>query len=345
MNINRIFVLSGLLLILGFPASAIAQEEPTRSITQITGDLYRGQNNNHFTVFLVTDEGIIMTDPINPGFSAWLKSELDTRFDVPVKYVLYSHHHGDHASGGDVFADTATFVGHENMLTHLAMPPESTPLPLEGQYAIAATMDANGNGLIEMGEASGAVLSNYAGFDENGDGVLNGAEVLRGPISQVRKPDVTYATNMVISLGGKDVEMTWTGEMNHSSDVSVITFPEEKAMHIVDFVTFQRLPYREMDFENRMFDEWMTAINHWETVSKDYDYISPGHGPLGDTSDVTEWREYFDQLQAAVSEGIAAGQSLEEMRASIELPDYSDWSGYSWLHENVLGMYHFLTDE
>ena len=29
---------------------------PTRTITQIAGDLYRAQNNNHFTAFLVTSE-------------------------------------------------------------------------------------------------------------------------------------------------------------------------------------------------------------------------------------------------------------------------------------------------
>ena len=151
MNHNgvRILVLLGLIASLGVSATSSAQGTPRRSITPITGDLYRGQNNNHFTVFLVTDEGIILTDPINTGFATWLKSELDSRFDVPVRYVLYSHHHGDHASGGDVFADTAKFVGHENMLSHLAMPPESTPLPIEGQYALAATMDANGNGKLE----------------------------------------------------------------------------------------------------------------------------------------------------------------------------------------------------
>jgi glyoxylase-like metal-dependent hydrolase (beta-lactamase superfamily II) len=295
-------------------------------------------------VFLVTDEGIILADPINTGFATWLKGELDKRFDVPVRYVLYSHHHGDHASGGDIFADTAEFVGHENMLDHLAMPPESTPLPLEGQYAIAATMDANGNGRIEKGEASGPILANFSGFDANGDGELNGAEVLRGPLSDVRPPDITYSTTKVISLGGKQVEMTWVGEMNHSMDMSVITFPDERAMHIVDFVTFQRLPYREMDFENGMFDEWMAAIRHWEVVAEDYDYISAGHGPVGDASDVTEWRRYFEQLRDAVAEAIANGQSLEEMRESIEIEEFRDWEGYSWLDENVLGMYHFLTD-
>jgi len=347
MNHNgvRVLVLLGLITSLGVSATSSAQGTPRRSITPITGDLYRGQNNNHFTVFLVTDEGIILTDPINTGFATWLKSELDSRFDVPVRYVLYSHHHGDHASGGDVFADTAKFVGHENMLSHLAMPPESTPLPIEGQYAIAATMDANGNGRIESSEASGAILNNFSGFDANGDGELSGAEVLRGPLSAVRPPDITYSRTTVISLGGKQVEMTWVGEMNHSMDMSVITFPAERAMHIVDFITFQRLPYREMDFENGLFDEWMSAIKHWESLADDYDYISPGHGPVGDITDVREWRRYFEKLRDSVADGIAAGQSLEEMRENIEIEEYSEWEGYSWLDENVLGMYHFLTDD
>ena len=337
----RLLALLSLMISLGISSTSLAQ--PTRSITHITGDLYRGQNNNHFMLLLVTDEGIIMTDPINAGFSTWLKDEIESRFGVPVRYVLYSHHHGDHASGGAIFADTAQFVGHENMLNHLALPPDSTPLPVVGQYAIVATMDTNGNGRIEQSEASGR-LNNFSAFDANGDGELSGAEVLRGPLSGVHPPNITYSRTTSITLGGKEAHMTWVGEMNHSMDMSVISFPDERAMQVVDFITFQRLPYREMDFENGLFDEWMSAIKHWESLADDYDYISPGHGPVGDLADVKEWRRYFEALRDAVAAGIAAGQSLEEMRASIEIPEYSDWEGYSWLDENVLGMYHFLTD-
>ena len=45
-----------------------------------------------------------------------------------------------------------------------------------------------------------------------------------------------------------------------------------------------------------------------------------------------------------MADAIAEGNTLEEMRASIEIPEYSHWAGYNWLDENVLGMYHFLTD-
>ncbi len=104
---------------LGFIQLATAQQAPTRAIDNVTGDLYRAVNNAHRTVFLVTSEGIILADPIGTEFATWLKAELAERFDVPVRYVLYSHFHDDHASGGAVFADTAELVGHENMIPNL----------------------------------------------------------------------------------------------------------------------------------------------------------------------------------------------------------------------------------
>ena len=110
-------ILTGMLIIflMIFANMTQAQQKPPkRSITQIEGDLYRFQNNFHFSVFLVTPEGIIVTDPINAGVAQWLKAELTKRFKKEVKYVIYSHEHPDHIAGGEVFADTAIVVAHEN---------------------------------------------------------------------------------------------------------------------------------------------------------------------------------------------------------------------------------------
>ena len=49
---------------------------PKRSIKKIAGDLYRFQNNFHFSVFFVTPDGIIATDPINKGAAQWLNHNL-----------------------------------------------------------------------------------------------------------------------------------------------------------------------------------------------------------------------------------------------------------------------------
>lgn len=106
-------LLTGLLLALGTVGAQAA--EAKRAITNIAGDLYRFQNNFHFSVFLVTDEGIVVTDPINADAATWLKGELASRFPgKPIKYLVYSHDHRDHIAGGEVFADTAIVVAHEN---------------------------------------------------------------------------------------------------------------------------------------------------------------------------------------------------------------------------------------
>jgi glyoxylase-like metal-dependent hydrolase (beta-lactamase superfamily II) len=89
-------------------------QPPKRDITKIAGDLYRFQNNFHYSVFLVTPAGIIVTDPIDAEAAKWLKAELAQRFKQPIKYLIYSHDHRDHIAGGEVFADTAIVVAHEN---------------------------------------------------------------------------------------------------------------------------------------------------------------------------------------------------------------------------------------
>jgi len=74
---------AGVLFVLMLSATAAAQQQPARNIVNVTGQLYRAQNDNHYTVFLVTSEGVIMSDPINRDFSRWLKNEISTRFRVP----------------------------------------------------------------------------------------------------------------------------------------------------------------------------------------------------------------------------------------------------------------------
>src|SRR5687767_11153397 len=207
----------------GSVTSAFAQQKPpARGIVNITGQLYRAQNNNHYTVFLVTPEGIIMSDPINRDFARYLKAEFATRFKVPVRYVLYTHSDWDHASGGVVFADTAEFVGQQNMLVSLAPPAGNPPLDAAG-----TKMDANRNGVVERSEAAGAVAERFAQFDYNRDNLVTGAELARGSVSDVYPPTLTFADRHTVTLGGKRVTMTHLGTA-HADDSSVIHFPDER---------------------------------------------------------------------------------------------------------------------
>src|SRR5438552_10257578 len=162
-----------------------------QEIGKLTGDVYYARMDDYVSAFMVTTDGIILVEPIGAEMATWLKAELARRFNVPVKYVIYSHSHWDHASGGAVYADTARFIGHENMLKNIAMPPANTPLPQN-----VRAQDTNGNGRIELPEAQGNTKAQFDLYDANHDGALTGAEITRGPIGNVRAPDLTYTDRL-----------------------------------------------------------------------------------------------------------------------------------------------------
>jgi glyoxylase-like metal-dependent hydrolase (beta-lactamase superfamily II) len=301
----------GLLILGALVPSARAQEKrPARAIVNVTGQLYRAQNDNHYTVFLVTSEGIIMSDPINRDFSRWLKSEMASRFKVPVRYVLYTHHHWDHASGGIVFADTAEFVGHEQMTMALGTP--TGRLSLTGN---AAKMDTNRNGMIERSEATGGIATQFVLYDTNQDGVLHGVELAREPIGDVYPPSTIFSDRRTVTLGGKRVEMISIGPA-HSLDSAVLYFPEERAVFSADILQVRRLPQNVGPTVGSLIDA-MKII-----TSLDFDHALTGHALAGTKKDALDLLRYYEELSTGVAAGIAAGRSLADIQKTLTLDGF-----------------------
>ena len=58
----------------------------------------------------VTSAGVVVVDPIHEDAATWLKANLSQITDKPVTHLIYSHSHGDHASGGKVFKNAGALV-------------------------------------------------------------------------------------------------------------------------------------------------------------------------------------------------------------------------------------------
>jgi glyoxylase-like metal-dependent hydrolase (beta-lactamase superfamily II) len=302
-----------------------------QEIGKLTGDVYYARMDDYVSAFMVTPEGIVLVEPIGTEMATWLKGELATRFHVPVKFVIYSHSHWDHASGGAIYADTARFIGHENLVKNIAMPPADTPLPqnVRGQ-------DTNGNGRIEAAEAQGNLKAQFDLYDANKDGVLTGAEVTRGPIANVRPPDLTYSDTLTIRLGGKRVEIL-SRPTAHADDNSIVRFVDgTNVLFASDWITVHRLPFGPIG------DAETAAVKAVEAL--DFEYFICSHGMLGKKSDVTASVRYREALRDAVAAAIAAGQTLEQAQASVTMENYKDWEFYAQQRpQNVAGMYRALS--
>ena len=122
---RRAFLLLSALLAFAAVGSApvVAQEPPPDELREVAEDTYAFVSQFYVSVFIVTPEGVIATDPSSqqgPERAEAFKDAIASVTDQPVRYLIYSHDHADHATGGDVFADTATFVAHRNAVPKLA---------------------------------------------------------------------------------------------------------------------------------------------------------------------------------------------------------------------------------
>ncbi len=64
-------------------------------------------------MFVVTADGVVATDPINPAAAKIYVEEIRKVTSAPIRYVIYSHHHLDHIAGGAPFKEAgATFIAH-----------------------------------------------------------------------------------------------------------------------------------------------------------------------------------------------------------------------------------------
>jgi glyoxylase-like metal-dependent hydrolase (beta-lactamase superfamily II) len=322
-------------LVLGLLWGAAAQQPargPVREITNVKGDIYRARNNNYFALFLATSEGVLLADPINTAFAAWLKEQFAERFRAPVRYVVYSHSHWDHIEGGAVFADTARFVAHENVARNM----DGRIPQMPGDM-----LDRNNNGRFELDEIVGPLSANagrcgmpanfFRTADRNGDGFLTPAELQ----AEIRPPDILYSERMGLTLGGKKVELIFPGK-NHSDDATVLYFPAERVAFATEFISDVALPANGSPlsfpsacgpFDGNPLSEWIRSYRTVESL--DFDIFAGGHGALATKADVTANREFFEDLTAAVSAGMAQGKSLAELRQTITLDKYRNWAGYA----------------
>lgn len=112
---KKLLMILLVLLMGGTGIATVAQaQEVKREITRVTFDIYRFQNNFHNNMVVITGDGVVVTDPINAEAASWLRAEIAKITDEPITHLIYSHSHGDHASGGTEYGDVPNVIMQQN---------------------------------------------------------------------------------------------------------------------------------------------------------------------------------------------------------------------------------------
>jgi glyoxylase-like metal-dependent hydrolase (beta-lactamase superfamily II) len=107
------------------PATTAPPTPPTFATSKVEGtdNVYIFRYQGHQSMFVVTSDGVIATDPIGLGRPQAVTTYIDEIKKVtsqPIKYVIYSRNHYDHITGGKPFKDLgARFIAHKNAKAQL----------------------------------------------------------------------------------------------------------------------------------------------------------------------------------------------------------------------------------
>jgi glyoxylase-like metal-dependent hydrolase (beta-lactamase superfamily II) len=106
-------------LVLCLSVGGLIGQEGKVSVEKVTENVYLYTYESHRSLFVVTDDGILVTDPQSAERAGPYLQEIRKISQAPIRYMVYSHHHGDHVSGGAVFGSDPIIIAHSKIADHL----------------------------------------------------------------------------------------------------------------------------------------------------------------------------------------------------------------------------------
>jgi glyoxylase-like metal-dependent hydrolase (beta-lactamase superfamily II) len=101
------------------------------SIEEVADNLYLITGEGGNVAVLVTDSGVALVDDMFERNHAGIVEAVASVTDQPIRYVINTHQHDDHAGGDRLFLPIAEVIAHENVrvnLSHIKQPYyEDTP--------------------------------------------------------------------------------------------------------------------------------------------------------------------------------------------------------------------------
>src|SRR5215468_7656871 len=88
-------------------------------VTKVAGAVYMLEGSGGNIGVSVGEDGIVIVDDQFAPLAPKIKAALKSINDKPVKFVLNTHFHGDHAGGNEEFGREATIIAHENVRKRL----------------------------------------------------------------------------------------------------------------------------------------------------------------------------------------------------------------------------------
>ena len=145
-------------------------------------------------------------------------------------------------------------------------------------------------------------------------------------VESLTSPSVVYSDSLDLYLGSRHLALHFYP--GHTGGDTVVEVSDAHAIFCGDLFWRKTLP----NLIDASTDKWITTLDKLATIAPDGTYV-PGHGDVGDASDVKDFRGYLVELRSAVIAAQSAGKSGTDVVDAV-LPDlqtkYGTWDFFKY---------------
>jgi len=248
-------------------------------IARVKGDLYMISGEGGNVAVYVTSEGVILVDDMFYRNSDDIRAKVASVTDRPIKYVLNTHQHDDHAGGNAKLLAIANVIAHDNVranLSHIKQPYyEDTPGTPIGLPNITFSDEL----VVHLGGKE--VRAKYFGR-----GHTSGDAVVYFP----------------------ELKAIHTGDLFLGRTPAAAAAAASKPPGVNIYVDYA---------QGGSFLDWTRTLDG--ALALDFDTVMPGHGPVSTRADVVKFRADLEAMRTRVAELIRGGASKQQVLTVFEM--------------------------
>jgi len=305
---------------------AAAQFEKEYKIVELADDVFAivWQNifqfpveGNHLVV--INDDGVVVVDANRtPSLTDTVIAIIRQRpGNKPVRQVINTHWHADHVQGNAVYLrefPDVQILGHPETAAGI----DTVRVPWVAEVALEvarlrseseADTAADGTSLTdEQRQPLEAQLTSYEREHRLYESV------------QLTHPTVLVEDSVIIASGDRRIVVVHPGHANTPGDL-IVYLPAEGIVAVGDMVTE---PFPLMGWDSPT--QWPAALDN--VLARKPRVVVPGHGEILFSMEYVElFRDFFRSVSRQVREGMDAGETLEQIRETVDLDSY--WRAFA----------------
>jgi glyoxylase-like metal-dependent hydrolase (beta-lactamase superfamily II) len=306
-------------------ATAAAQARPPDSdhvgeafqFHRITDDVYHAIGTGSMVVganaaIVINETDVLVVDShISPAAASVLLDELRQITSKPVRYVVNTHHHFDHAHGNQIYRESVEIIGHEFTRDKLASGASVRGRSYERFLGSLPHQIADLKARLDTTRESEsrAALERQIRIQEN---YKLATDAVR-PVS----PTITMNQRMTLIRGGRLIHLEFLGRGHTGGDI-VVYLPAERVLITGDLLT-AGIPYMGDGY----VPDWIETLERLKRLQ--FDVVLPGHGQaFRERERIDYLQSYFADFWSQVVSLHRAGVPAPEAAAQIDMRSHAN---------------------